>query len=97
MWRTGTRPWRGHVVDEVFKRGSHGDEGVVHGGIFLIRHAVVDDRAAVADVEHCDHHEAHYAHGTSDKSRKRHRPQGLRLLCWHCKKRKRNEYTFFMI
>ncbi len=80
---TGAGAGRGHVVDQVFERGSHREEVVVHGRVFLVRHAVVEDRAAVADVEDGDHQEAHHTHGPRDQGRERYGPQRRRLLCWH--------------
>ncbi len=80
---TGAGARRGHVVDQVFECGSHCNEGVVHGRIFLVRHAVVEDRAAVADVEDGDHQEAHHTHGPRDQGRERYGPQRRRLLRRH--------------
>ncbi len=74
---------RGHVVDQVFECGSHCNEGVVHGRVFLIRHALVEDRAAVADVEDGDHQEAHHTHEPRDQGRECYGPQRHRLLHRH--------------
>lgn len=69
---TWTRSRGGHVVDEVLEGCPYSDVGVVHGGVLLIGHSVVDDWATVAEVEDGHQHEAQHTDWHCDHCGKAH-------------------------